>query len=98
MKLTVPTGSSSARGAPHRRSPGPALASPSAGPNEPMASARKRIEEEAQARPADTGSEGENAGESQIRQDEVYRMAAFRIRETANRIATLANSARDDDL
>jgi hypothetical protein len=37
-------------------------------------------------------------GESQIREEEVYRMAAFRIRETANRIATLANSARDEAL
>jgi hypothetical protein len=63
-----------------------------------MARARKLDEEEAQARLADTGSAGEGAGESQIREVEVYRMAAFRIRETANRIATLANSARDDGL
>jgi len=63
-----------------------------------MRRARKRDEEEAQVRPADTGSEGDGAGESQIREIEVYRMAAFRIRETANRIATLANSARDDGL
>lgn len=34
-------------------------------------------------------------GESQIRDEELYRMAAFRIREAANRIATLANSAQD---
>ena len=33
-----------------------------------------------------------------IRDEELYRMAAFRIRETANRIATLANSVRDDTL
>lgn len=38
------------------------------------------------------------AGESHIREEEVYRMAAFRIRETANRIATLANGVRDDAL
>lgn len=40
------------------------------------------------------GRDGD-AAESQIRSEELYRMAAFRIRETANRIATLANSARD---
>jgi hypothetical protein len=37
-------------------------------------------------------------GESKIRNEELYRMAAFRIRETANRIATLANSVRDEAL
>jgi hypothetical protein len=36
--------------------------------------------------------------ESHIRAEEVYRMAAFRIHETANRIAMLANSAHDDDM
>jgi hypothetical protein len=36
--------------------------------------------------------------ESQIRDEELYRMAAFRIRETANRIATLANSTQDEAL
>lgn len=39
-----------------------------------------------------------SAGESNIRTQELYRMAAFRIRETANRIATLANSARDETM
>lgn len=29
---------------------------------------------------------------------ELRRMAAFRVRETANRIATLANSAQNEDL
>ncbi len=38
------------------------------------------------------------AGEPQIRDEELFRMAAFRIRETANRIATLANSAQDAQL
>lgn len=32
------------------------------------------------------------------RDEELCRMAAFRIRETANRIATLAQSASDDGL
>jgi len=58
------------------------------------------------------GNEGEERGapvtagagpmgteaETQIRDEELYRMAAFRIRETANRIATLANSAQDETL
>ena len=35
------------------------------------------------------------AGESQIRDEERYRMAAFRIRETASRITTLAMGAED---
>jgi hypothetical protein len=38
------------------------------------------------------------APESKIRNEELYRMAAFRIRETANHIATLANSVRDEAL
>ncbi len=33
-----------------------------------------------------------------MRDQEICRMAAFRIRETANRVATLANSAGDDGL
>lgn len=41
---------------------------------------------------------GGRRGESQIRDEERYRMAAFRIRETANRIATLANGAHDPAL
>jgi hypothetical protein len=45
----------------------------------------------------DIGASGAG-GESQIREDEVYRMAAFRIRETANRIAPLAHSLRDEAL
>lgn len=49
--------------------------------------------------PMDSGAtSGGTAGESQIRDEEVYRMAAFRIRETANRVATLANSSQDDEL
>jgi hypothetical protein len=32
------------------------------------------------------------------RDTELRRMAAFRVRETANRIATLANSAQSEDL
>jgi hypothetical protein len=50
--------------------------------------------------PPELGGAGQAAGaaESQIRNDEIYRMAAFRVRETANRIATLANSARDESL
>jgi len=34
----------------------------------------------------------------QMREQEICRMAAFRVRETANRIATLANSAGDAGL
>jgi hypothetical protein len=41
---------------------------------------------------------GRRRGESQIRDEERYRMAAFRIREAANRIATLANGAPDPAL
>ena len=44
---------------------------------------------------AELAGAGSAAAESQIRNEELFRMAAFRIRETANRIATLANSARD---
>jgi chromosome condensin MukBEF complex kleisin-like MukF subunit len=33
-----------------------------------------------------------------VRDQEICRMAAFRIRETANRITTLANNAADDAL
>lgn len=36
--------------------------------------------------------------DAQLRDQELCRMAAFRVRETANRIATLANSARDECL
>ncbi|HSP99909.1 MAG TPA: hypothetical protein VL049_22020 [Candidatus Dormibacteraeota bacterium] len=35
---------------------------------------------------------------TQRRDTELRRMAAFRVRETANRIATLANSAQNEDL
>jgi hypothetical protein len=48
--------------------------------------------------PRDTSSAAGAGLESQIRDDELYRMAAFRIRETANRITTLANSAQDEHL
>jgi hypothetical protein len=41
---------------------------------------------------------GRTRAESQIRDEELYRMAAFRIRETANRIAKLANGAHDPAL
>jgi len=34
----------------------------------------------------------------QARDSELYRMAAFRIREAANRIATLANASHDETL
>jgi hypothetical protein len=51
-------------------------------------------EQEPTERPASQDGDAE----SQIRSEELYRMAAFRIRETANRIATLANSARDEGL
>jgi len=36
--------------------------------------------------------------DAQMRDQELCRMAAFRLRETANRIATLANSAADERL
>lgn len=36
--------------------------------------------------------------DAKIRDEELYRMAAFRIRETANRVATLARSVRDERL
>jgi len=36
--------------------------------------------------------------EGKFRHDELCRMAAFRIRETANRIATLANSVHEASL
>jgi len=38
------------------------------------------------------------AAGDRLRDREICRMAAFRIRETANRIATLANSAQDENL
>ena len=41
---------------------------------------------------------GTGSGESKIRKEELFRMAAFRIRETANRIVTLANTAQDPAL
>jgi hypothetical protein len=61
---------------------------------------RKREEQRDGAAAQHHDGVGQRAGssDSQIDGDEVYRMAAFRIRETANRIATLANSARDDAL
>jgi hypothetical protein len=59
---------------------------------------RSDSSEEGGARP-DVDASGTGAtGESQMVEEEVYRIAAFRIRETANRIATLANSARDEAL
>jgi hypothetical protein len=62
--------------------------------------ARRQIpSDEREARDgADLAGAGSAAAESQIRNEEIFRMAAFRIRETANRIATLANSARDPAL
>jgi hypothetical protein len=36
--------------------------------------------------------------DAQMRDQELCRMAAFRLREAANRIATLANSAQDERL
>jgi hypothetical protein len=50
------------------------------------------------ARSSAPAEPGEQPAESHIRDEEVFRMAAFRIRETANRIATLANSTRSDAL
>jgi hypothetical protein len=41
---------------------------------------------------------GDSSRGEPIRDQEICRMAAFRIRETANRIATLANNAADDAL
>ena len=46
---------------------------------------------------ARAGEQGEQPVESHIRDEEVFRMAAFRIRETANRILTLANSTRSEN-
>lgn len=40
----------------------------------------------------------DRATDAQMRDEELCRMAAFRIRETANRIACLANSAQDERL
>lgn len=54
-------------------------------------------EREARDEP-DLAGAGSGAAESQIRNEELFRMAAFRIRETANRIATLAHSASDPAL
>ena len=50
------------------------------------------------AGPGNPGEPGEQLVESHIRDEEVFRMAAFRIRETANRIITLANSTRSENL
>jgi hypothetical protein len=49
---------------------------------------------------AENGSaDGFDGGPSPQRRDtELRRMAAFRVRETANRIATLANNAQNEDL
>ena len=41
---------------------------------------------------------GTSGDAQQMRDQELCRMAAFRLRETANRIATLANSAQDEHL
>ncbi len=38
------------------------------------------------------------ASDAQLRDQELCRMAAFRLRETANRIATLAHSTHDERL
>jgi hypothetical protein len=43
-------------------------------------------------------TQADDLAELRSREDEVFRMAAFRIRETANRIATLANSTRSETL
>ncbi len=48
---------------------------------------------DAQEPPDDNHRDQDSAGDAELR-----RMAAFRIRETANRIATLAHSAADDRL
>ena len=51
-------------------------------------------------RAAENGNaDGFDGGASTQRRDtELRRMAAFRVRETANRIATLANNAQNEDL
>lgn len=43
------------------------------------------------------GNDGDRASPAQ-RDAELRRMAAFRVRETANRIATLSNSAQNETL
>lgn len=48
------------------------------------------------AMPDGGGSEGEPS--MARRDDELRRMAAFRVRETANRVATLAQAAQDEGL
>jgi hypothetical protein len=56
---------------------------------------------EADERGAAVGPSGGRGGpdrESQIRAEELCRMAAFRLRETANRIATLAQNANSPAL
>jgi hypothetical protein len=63
-----------------------------------MTRTRATGDQRANRQPPDRPASGLTSAESQIRAEEVCRMAAFRIRETANRIATLANSARDDAL
>jgi len=47
---------------------------------------------------AEEPPEDSHRGADAARDGELRRMAAFRIRETANRIATLAHSATDDRL
>ena len=47
---------------------------------------------------AATRGGGEDGATPQRRDTEVRRMAAFRIREAANRIATLANNAQNETL
>jgi hypothetical protein len=79
---------------PHGAPPSPLAAAPpprQRGASEKVETDGKNAE---RLSPQKTGG----AGESHIRDEEVYGMAAFRIRETAHRIETLANSARDDGL
>lgn len=89
----MPSGSD----APRNPFTGPPIAQPNIA-REQMA--RRRIpsdEREARDGP-DLAGAGSGVAESQIRSEEIFRMAAFRIRETANRIATLSHSARDPAL
>jgi hypothetical protein len=99
MKATTPRTPASMLGAGKRRPPGAPLAAgfSAAAQRRPTQMGVDEIESSG-AGASNPGEPGEQLVDSHIRDEEVFRMAAFRIRETANRIITLAKSTRSENL
>lgn len=97
MKTSPTRRAPSGNGESHNPFTGPLIAHPTAA-REPMARRQIPSDERGARDGPDLAGAVSGAAESQIRHEEIFRMAAFRIRETANRIATLARSVRDPAL